>query len=121
MKKGKPNVSREVWNAVTFWQAALRLQDWHFLVARATPETLRAQSAEIAIFPTFKRATIYLSTLSKLDGKLEADIVHELLHVVFLQASQHFGAKPVEEQIFNEQGLNSVADLLVSLRRAERG
>lgn len=112
-------MSREFSRALAFWKTVLRLGDWKISVRVASKKELGEREAFVELSPHYREATVWLRRLTKLDTALEEDLVHELLHVAFWQASHELGKKPEDDSIPFEQGLNTVADLLVALRRGD--
>lgn len=103
--------------AAVFWIRRLRLRDWDIGFRVAKKGEFTSQQAEVEYVPAHRRAVVVLSSLGKLTQMLEEDLVHELLHLVFIQGTSLLTGRTEDDQLLNEQGLNVTADLLVGLRR----
>lgn len=100
-----------------FWIARLRLRDWAITLKQAKREDMGGCEATVDISATMKEATIHLKSLTRMDVSLEEDLVHELLHLVFVLMSSLTSKRMTEDELFHEQGLNIAANALVALRR----
>lgn len=105
------------------WQARLSLQDWSVSVhvVRATEMSRADNDGECDYVLARKKATIWLrSPLDRHDSAevdMEADLVHELLHIPF----GPFFVHEEDDRHINlaqEQCIDSIAEALV---RAKRG
>lgn len=106
---------------VDFWVTKLRLQDWKLDYAVGGPEQGFNDDkiqALVSFAAEMKEATVYLRRLEKPDKALEEDLVHELLHLVFIQYSVYMRSKENDaEQLMAEQAINITANALVDLRK----
>jgi hypothetical protein len=113
-------MSPELQKVFDFWVSNLRLRDWALSVKRGIAEKFGNDNGTVALVSfssELREATVFLRRLDKLDQGLEEDLVHELLHLVFIQASHSMIGKPDNDQILLEQALNVTANTLVALRR----
>lgn len=105
--------------AANYWRNALRLNDWDLSLREAKPGELEAQNenASVCFMAPLRSAEIVLRSLTRFDAELEKDLVHELLHLVFVQLSMFAGQGRDLDRLMMEQGIEAVADRLVVLRR----
>lgn len=105
------------------WQAILGLQDWKVTVHVVRRSEMQGENeGECQYVLPRKRATIWLcDAVDRHDSEdvdMEADLVHELLHIPFGPFFCH------EEQdrhinLCQEQCIDMLADALVRLKRSE--
>lgn len=109
----------ELLRSARYWQDALKLNDWELHFREADNGELEAENsvARCSLNAATRSATISLRSLTKFDRELEEDLVHELIHIVFVQLSMWVSCREPIDQVLTEQGINTVADLLVRLRR----
>lgn len=105
------------------WKRILGLTDWRITVS--TARRIRGAAADITYYWTLRKAHIRVSEdliRAEREGfdDLEQVVVHELIHIWLAPLFERIQA---DEALLNvaEQGINAIADALVSLRRTGTG
>lgn len=100
-----------------YWVDNLRLNEWRITAKLGTDEELEDNVALVQYCASTKQATIHLQRLDDIDRELEEDLVHELLHLVFLQTTYEISSLARHLQLPFEFALDVTAVALVKLRR----
>ena len=114
------NTSFGIYRLLDFWQRELRLQDWDIVVKLKPLSEMPDCRGETKYQLLKKQAIICLLDPNEGDGNTdfpydaEITLVHELLHLHFVDGSQ----TPEECPVVFEQGITAVSESLVKLKRA---
>lgn len=107
------------------YQRILRLQDWHNKVKVARGYDFDKQNCQGQVRYTLARKEALIYILAHADYEpshafpqdMEVTLVHELLHLHFAEVSDKCEEAVVDINTALEQGIQSIAEAIVTLRR----